>query len=469
MRAAIGPALAHLAMLGAGFGVLRLIGTLSPITPRRVLANAGLAYLAGIGVVTMVLLALMTAGVALSLGLFAALCAVLAVPFLIGLLRPDAWRGLDVRRGLRGLDTEGRLVAAVIVGLLALAVVVTASAGLLTLGEYDAWQSWTRKALLLFYDPHLPKEIFSAHVTSEVKPDYPLLLPLFEALQMRAGGTPNESQAHIGPWLILVASIWAVCGLGARVTRPFVWVSVAGGVGVLLVPTALTAYADVPGAGFVAVGTLALGLWLHDRRLPDLLLAAIVLGAAAGMNVEGLGAAIIAFAVVVVLLGIGREWRPAGLAALAGGVALIVAVVPWRLWVSAQGIKGSVTLSESVSPAYLLDHFDRVWPSVQAIASQFTSQNLAQITIPVAIALAIVRLRDAPRLAVFYLAVGVLYVVSLVWAYWTSPYDLGFHIFTSVGRVFIGPVAIAMVALVHLSGERGQSSSAAPGAVLSKT
>jgi hypothetical protein len=296
-----------------------------------------------------------------------------------------------------------------------------------------------------------------------------MLLPLFESLQMRAGGTPAESQAVVGPWLILVASVWAMFFLGARVTRPFVWVGVAGGVGVLLAPSALGGMADVPGAGFIAVGIFALGLWLHGRRLPDLLLAGVLLGCAAGMKTEGLGATLIGFGLVVVLLAAGREWRTAGVTALAAVGTLAVSVLPWRLWVAANDVKGSVTLSESVSPSYLIDHFERFWPSLESVVSQLTSQPVAYITVPVAIALAIVRLRDAPRLALFYLGAGALYVLSLVWAYWTSPYDLGFHLFTSVGRVFIGPVVIAMVALIHLSGEDRYSSSAARGAIRSKT
>jgi hypothetical protein len=81
---------------------------------------------------------------------------------------------------------------------------------------------------------------------------------------------------------------------------------------------------------------------------------------------------------------------------------------------------------------------------------------VAEVTVAIGIAIALVRIRSLPRLAAFYLGVGLLYFMSLVWAYWISPLPLVFHIVTSVDRVVFGLALIAVAAILHL----GQSDAA---------
>jgi hypothetical protein len=458
VRAALGPALAHLAILAAGLGTLWLAGVLRDLTLRRLLAAAGLAYMAGVAVVTTVLIALVVMGVPLSLGLFAGICVALAVPLGFGLRRREAWTGLHPR-GLRELDLEGRVAAGVVVALLLLAIAGLLAAGLRPLTEFDAWQLWTRKAVLLFYDAHLPVEVFTGEAYPNVQPDYPLSLPMLEALQFRAGGRPDTAEAHATTWILLVATIWGACYLGARVARPLVWAGVAAGLAVLLSAEALTAQADVPVAGFLGLGTLAMGLWLSGGRRSDLALAAILLGGAASTKNEGLIGAVIVFVVAGGVHAVERRWRTVGSAALAGLAMLVVAVLPWRIWMAAHDVTGTLPLSKGLNPSYLVERFDRVWPSVQAVASQLTGAPAAQVVVPIGIAIGLVALRSVPRLAAFYLAVGVLYCAGLVWAYWISPLDLQFHIFTSVSRVVLPAALIALAAILHLGGRPDRSAS----------
>jgi 4-amino-4-deoxy-L-arabinose transferase-like glycosyltransferase len=281
---------------------------------------------------------------------------------------------------------------------------------------------------------------------------------MLEALQFRAGGRPDTAEAHATTWILLVATIWGACYLGSRVARPLVWVGVPAGLAVLLSAEALTAQADVPVAGFLGLGTLAMGLWLHEGRRSDLVLAAILLGGAASTKNEGLIGAVIVIAVALVVHAVDRRWRQVGTGALAGVAMLVVAVLPWRIWMGAHDITGTLPLSKGLNPSYLVDRFERVWPSVEAVASQITGNLAAQITVPIAIALALVRLRTLSRLAAFYLAVGVLYCAGLVWAYWISPLELQFHIFTSVGRVIIPAALIALAAILHLGGTNADRS-----------
>jgi hypothetical protein len=451
MRAAIGPGLAHLTLLGAGFGILYAIGVLRDITPRRLLAAAGLAYLTGVSVVMLVLIALLVIGVPLSLPLFVGLSVVFALPVLLGLRHRSAWTGLRLREGLRGLDLEGRIVAGIVVAVAIFAVVGIYTAGVRPLTEFDAWQLWTRKALLLFYDPHLPVEVLTSKVAYvNVQPDYPLLLPVLEAVQFRAGGRPDTQEAHATTWLLCVAATWALAYVASRCARPFVWIGVPAGVVVLLGAQAVTGYADVPVAGFLGVGTLAVGFWLQSGHRSDLALGAIMLGGAAATKNEGLVGAAIVFGVAVVTCVVPRLWRAAAETACAGALTAIAAIVPWRAWMAAHDVSGTLAAGDGLNPAYLVDHFDRVWPSIRSIAAQLVTLPVAEVTVAIGIAIALVRIRSLPRLAAFYLGVGLLYFMSLVWAYWISPLPLVFHIVTSVDRVVFGLALIAVAAILHL-------------------
>lgn len=451
MRAALGPTLAHLALLCAGLGLLSGLGVIKA-TPRQLLAAGGLAYLAGASVVMVVLIGLAVAGVPLSLGLFAAICLVCALGLVVGVRRGWPMEGLRVRQGLRDLDLEGRIVAALIAGMVLFAIVGFATAGLKALVEFDAWQLWTRKAILLFWYPDLPTKVFTSTTAyANVQPDYPLLLPMLEAMQFRAGGRPDPAQAHATTWILFVAGVWALAFLGSRITRPFIAVGIPAGLMVLFSAAALSAYADVPVAVLVAPGMLAIALWLQHGRPVDLALGAILLGGAAAAKNEGIQAAAIVFLVATLVRAWAREWREAAVVAATGIATALVAILPWRAWMAAHDVTATLSLSDGLNPSYLVDRFDRVWPSIERLSGQLTGQPLAQATFAIGIAIAIASIRWLPRLAAFYLAVGFLYCVSIVWAYWISPLDLNFHLATSVERVVYVPALMGAAAVLHLS------------------
>ena len=329
-----------------------------------------------------VLIALLVIGVPLSLGLFVGVAVVVALPAVAGLRRRSAWTGLRVREGLRGLDLEGRIVAGVVVGVALLALAGLLTAGVRPLTEFDAWQLWTRKAVMLFYEPHLPVEMLTSRIAyANVNPDYPMLLPLLEAVQFRAGGRPDTQEAHTTTWYSFVAGVWAFAWLASRTSRPYVLGgSVTAGLAAPLAPQAITAYADVPVALFLGVGTLAMGLWLQDGRRSDLALASI--GArrhGIAEENEGLVGAVIVFAVAVAVCLVARRRSDGLLAAGAAVATAVVAILPWRLWMTSHGVEGMISASEGLDPSYLADRFDRVWPSVQALVSQIVGQPMAQV------------------------------------------------------------------------------------------
>lgn len=452
MRATVGPILAHLVLLAAGYGVLYTVGELRRPTLGRMVAIGGLAYLSGMSVVMIVLITLVVIGVPLSLPLYVVVCVVTAAPILLGLRHRSAWTLPRPRASWHAMDAECRIALALAVAVAVFGLIVLFCVGLKNLVEFDAWQLWTRKASLMFWYSHIPTEIFaSKHAYLSLQPDYPMLLPMLEAMQFRAGGRPDAQAAHATTFLVFMAGVWAFAYLGWRTSRPFVAIGIPAGVAAMWTATAASAYADVPLAVLVGTGVLATGFWLQDGRGSDLALAAVLLGAAASTKNEGLPAALIVFFVAIVVCLAARRRRDAVIACAAGLVTVAVAIVPWRIWQNLNDVHGMNTLSDGVNPGYLIDHFNRVWPAVQSLTAQLYSQPITQGVLVLGLVLAAVCIRTLPTLASFYLGVGVLYFVSLVWAYWISPLPITFHIVTSADRVVDVLVAVALAALLHLA------------------
>jgi hypothetical protein len=89
----------------------------------------------------------------------------------------------------------------------------------------------------------------------------------------------------------------------------------------------------------------------------------------------------------------------------------------------ANHISGDHSLGETFNPVYLIDHFNRVWPSLKALESQISGQTSTSVLIIIALALALLRLRGRASnpLASFYLAIGLLYFLSLLAAFLDQP------------------------------------------------
>jgi hypothetical protein len=446
-------------MLVAGMGILRAFGVVRRGSAARWVAAAGLAYLCGVAGVMLVSILVLVLGGPFDLKTFAVVCAVLALALLLEL--PDGRRFLTLPRlsAVRDAPLERKLAVATLAAFGVVAIVGLFSVGNWPVDLYDAWNLWTRKAQLLFVRPHIPLEVFKSaayysggNAPGNVHPDYPLLLPMLEAIHLRGLGRLDVRQVHEVFWLLLIAFVWAGGFLASRISRAAVWSVLLCGAALFASAPLLWAYADVPTALFLGTGVLSLGLWLEFGARSDLAVASLLLGGAAGIKNEGLLGAVAALAVglFVVLSRRQRERvRELVVAALAFAA---IGVIPWRLWLSAHGLKGDLPLGKGIDPGFLVDRFDRVWPSMGALHDQLINHESVAIFAAIGIALAIVRLRGPARspVAAFYLATGVLYYFALVWAYWISPLPLRFHLQTSVSRVYLGLGFIALAAILQM-------------------
>jgi hypothetical protein len=285
-------------------------------------------------------------------------------------------------------------------------------------------------------------------------PDYPILLPVFEAMQFRAMGTIDTQAIHVQFWLLLIAFVWTILYLGLRRGSILEWLPLA--LAVSIVPAVygqlFTAYADIPMALLLALGVLLLGEWLRTRDGRMLALAVVFLVGSANTKNEGLMAAIVALAVaagVVAVTSKRASLRPLGFAA----AAFVAGILPWRLWIAAHGIHGDIRLRKGLDPSYLAAHADRVWPSVESLYAQLIEETSWLYIVPFGAAIALVCLfvRQRRSLATFYLVTGLLAFAALVWIYWISPtVPLDYFLATSSYRVVSVVTAIAFATLLQL-------------------
>ncbi len=463
MRAFVGPLLVHGGLVAAGLGVLRALGVIPGLRSWRTLAAGGLAYLVGVSVTLTVSILVLVLGGPFTLSVFAVIAALAAAPLLIWPLRRRRADAQPALRALRLPDDWPAIAILVAVGALALL-------GLLTLGnrplgvlDIDGWNQWTRKALLMFDGSHLPTAIFGfsgdfrvqAHYN--INPGYPILLPLFEALHFRALNRGDPSASHIPLWLLQIAFIWAAAFIASRVTRPLIWAPLLGAALLITQLPLQTGYADMPLGFFLGLGTLQMGMWLRSRRRQDLALSALLLAAAAGTKNDGTIGAVIVLGVALVMVVVSRQRRGMRDLMVAGGLLLLVAVLPWQVWIAAHHLQTEDPVGHVLGPVYLIDHMGRVWPTLGALTTQLAVPSRVTLFAQLALVVIIVCLAERRErlIAGFYLAVGLIYYASLVWALWASTLPIHFHLRTAADRVVAALGFLGLAAFLQLCGGRG--------------
>lgn len=455
MRADLAPFGVDVLLALAGLAILLAIGVV-PRRPGSWMAALGLAYLTGAAVVPLALTALLAIGAPFTLETFGV---VVLVCLGIGAW---GWRRADEpppraapwwRRPWRSWPAEVWVVGAFVVVFGAFALIGLRSAWVMPLTEWDAWSIWARKAQMLTGHDSLVTGFFASDSYSWVHLDYPIQIPVWEALHFRARGSFETVALLRHFWLFLVAFVWAVAYLLRDRVRPLVWAPL-----LLLAAAApgvwgqlLTGYADVPMAMFVCLGAIALALWLDGGDGRRLALAAVMLAAAANTKNEGLMAAVALLLVAgAIAFGRGMRVRQLGLAAAVTGAAIL----PWRIWTAAHHIEGDMPVLKGLNPGYLLDRTERVWPSVEAILHEGGDVGRWRYLLPLAglvVGAALIS-GVGRRVATFYLASFLLAAAGFVWSYWISSYPLEWHLQTSAGRVVAVLILIGLAALVHLSG-----------------
>jgi hypothetical protein len=449
VRAEVGLVLLSLGLWACGACVLLGCGVAS-LDRRSLLVWSGASYVVGVACVGVLLTVTTIAGVTLSSGTTA------LVMVVVGGLGLAAWRLARVAPLPAVDDTRDggiRFAAFVVFGLFLVA--GTAVALVQPIFNWDGWAIWGVKSLILYDHGRIPDELaYGAYGLSHV--DYPMLWPVLEAAHYRVMGGPEPKLVTFPHWLLYVGFAGTVAAVGARLTRPAIWVPAA--VGTLTTYAVLDQvfwhYADVPTAVMAGGGALFGGLWLAGRGARWLVPCALLLAACANGKNEGLMAAVAVLLALAVgaLLSSALE-RRALLNVLACAVAVGLAVLPWRLWMSANSVEGDIKASRALDPGVLADESSRVEPSAHRLWEHLSDQEswgylafAALLLIGVSVAR-----RSTRALGAYYGVAGGLIFLFLVVAYWVAGTPLDWHLNTSADRVVMSVGFVGMAAVLQLA------------------
>jgi hypothetical protein len=425
IRSLAGLVLANILFFAAGAGVVRLLGW-------RLRESLGLAYMSGIAAVGVLSTLLLLAG--LSLGPWDALvlCALLAALGLVRRERVSTGGGADRRIALPAGGLLGVYLAALFTQSL-----------FEPLNAWDAWAKWTMKARAIVLLGGLDTAVFANHAYRPLVLDYPMLVPAIEAIDFRFMGRLDDRVIHVQFWLLLVGLLVAAYELlRDRVPQTLLWPALLlVGASPALADNVTAAYGDAPLAFFFALAAIAGWRYLVTGERRTLWFIGLVAGAAVATKQEGSAFVLGLFVLLVVFCRVRRRsLAPLALPALW----CLVAIVPWRIWVSNHDIRSSTPIEKGLDPAYLWDRVDRVWPSLQwLVAKSCDADWLAILPLALAVGVVVVARRRAWSASLF--AGGVLAVVfcSLLWAYWVQRPDIHYLLSTSASRTVTTLVVVA--------------------------
>jgi hypothetical protein len=275
--------------------------------------------------------------------------------------------------------------------------------------HWDYWAIWGLKARVFF--EHGGIDFAFLHANAFAHPDYPLLVPLNYAFVAILAGEWDDR--WLGLFMVaFAASLWLVARqLAARSTSPLA----ASAIGFAVAALACSQYIGLAEVPLIAFGTAAL-------IVPDVRVAAILLGLAACTKNEGL-----TLLIAAVIL----RWRlwPSILIAL-----------PWLVVARVQGFESDLFTGNPFA------RLARDWP----VELLFTRIDKPLCWLAVLAALPLALRRDK-----FVFGVVGLQLLFFLAAYAITPNDLAWHISTSwdrLSRQLIVPAAYAAsIALVHRS------------------
>jgi hypothetical protein len=210
-----------------------------------------------------------------------------------------------------------------------------------------------------------------------------------------------------------------------------------------------SAYADAPIAFFFALAGIGAWRYVSTGEGRALAACALMAGAAVATKPEGQPFVVGLFVLLVVFSRVNRR----SLLPVAGAAAwCLVAIVPWRIWVSSHDIRSSLPLGRGLDPTYLWDRIHRVEPSARSLVTKAFDGDWLAI-LPLALAVVVLVLAWRRTFAAPLFAAGLLAVVflSLLWAYWVRrQHDL---LFTSGSRTVTTLVVVAGVFLPVVGAE----------------
>ncbi len=329
------------------------------------------------------------------------------------------------------------LAAGGVAGLLVVAVALLRRALTATAPTaWDAWAFWLPKARSLVLFDGI--DTGAGGFTSFAHAPYPPLVPAMEAAAFRFSGTLEASAVlPLQHWVLAVAFLAALGGLlGGRVPAPVLWPSVAL---IALMPNfgrlVGSSLGDEPLVLLVGLAGACAALWLLERDPRHAGLCAGLLAAAALAKSEGLMLGSLLGVALVVATAVERRfaWKaPAAIFASPVVVSLV-----WRAWLGAHDLPSwdAYRPEDLLRPGYLADRLDRLGTAVSALPDYLLEPDRWLLTVPLALAAALIVALRAPGIATLvlvFVSVGFLGAATI---YWISPLPIDWYIDTSAERV----------------------------------
>jgi hypothetical protein len=409
---------------------------------RSLVGSLGLSFLCGVAAFGVIAQLLFVLGASLARWQVLLVCAVPAC----GTLRGVRGGSPAPRRAKSRLD----LLAILVVVLLALLAV---DLWYQPLWAYDSWTFWTPKAHALYALNGLDPTWFTS--AALISKDYPILLPALEAAGFRFTGY-ETGLLDLQSWLLYAAFVRAVYEVGVTRARPVVLWAVL--LMLALAPSALdqlaAAEADIPVAVLFAAAGLFVWAWLVERRSAGLVLSAVLAAGAAATKVEGT-MFVIALFVVAAAVAARSSWGRAAAALAAGCTALIVGILPWRIWIAHHDVANQASFGRLTGASFLVHHVVRVPVSTGYLGVKLLDPRAWMLLLPLAVVVVIDALHRGRRRDVsFVVGVACFAFVGLVLAYWSTPFPLHYQLATSARRVITAIVLFAAAMTPLLSADR---------------
>ncbi len=453
-----GPFVFDLLLLGVGETVLCGLGVVR--SRAQALRCVGLAFVVGWCVLGTAIVYALILGASLELWQPIALAAAVgAAALALGRMVPaDA----DiVERPERGVARVCAFAAAAsLVGYLSLLGLHSALTASPT--GWDTWAFWLPRAKAIFsfhgLHPHL-----HGGFASFAHPDYPPLVPAFDATVFRFAGAASVLALPLQDWLLAAAFVAAAAVvLRRRVRAAVLWPALC----LLVLAPQFGAsigegYADPQLARLVALAAVCGGVWVLDRDGRLLALTGILLVGASLTKREGLGLALMLAVALAVAAGVegGRGWGRALLLV----PMVIIAALPWQIWLHVEHVAYApdYSLRALLHPRYLSDRLGRLSIALEHLPRIALSFDHWLLVLPLALLLAFLVIGTRSSLAVLMLGVIGMGYLGLACVYWIGTLPVALYMRTSASRVVASLVVLAgaltpLVASELLRSERTQ-------------
>jgi len=306
---------------------------------------------------------------------------------------------------------------------------------------WDSWAIYGFKAKAFYLDRGISIDFLKDATKSYMHPDYPLLLPLVEAWVYICLGSWNDQLVKvIFPFYFIGLIITFYYSLKYYIDkRPALLFTLF----LVTIPQLFylgsSGYADLPFTFYYFTSCIFIFRAYHnpDRKL--LLISGIFAGLAAWTKNEGLAISLFnIFILFIIMLIQGKMNRRNFLLVIQYALIIFLINAPWFWFKSSLGLYNSVVNSNTLNMVNILNNLNRLpiiltWMVKNIVF--FKSWNLLWLLSIVIILFNFKKIISVPLL---YISLSlILYLGIWVLIYIITPYDINWHLATSLDRVFL--------------------------------